>query len=86
MQGVYREASEKRVELKAPFLYMDKTAIIEQGLLIDTPYGMTRTCYKDQPVACGVCGSCQERLEAFHNNGIEDPIEYRSRELLPKTV
>lgn len=72
------------VELAAPFLHGNKTSIIKRGLELEVPYVLTRTCYKNQPVACGKCGSCQERLEAFANNGVEDLIEYESRELLPK--
>ena len=74
----------ERVNLVAPYLYGNKTSIVERGLELGVPYQFTRTCYKDQPVACGKCGSCQERLESFTNNGIEDPIEYESREILSK--
>jgi 7-cyano-7-deazaguanine synthase len=72
------------VTLAAPFLSGNKTTIIEWGLKREVPYHLSRTCYKDQPIACGRCGACQERLEAFRNNGLEDPIEYISREELPK--
>lgn len=75
-------ASDNKIALTAPFLYMNKTSIIELGLKLDTPYHLTRTCYKDQPIACGKCGSCQERLEAFANNGIDDPVKYESRVLM----
>lgn len=74
----------ERVCLKAPFLYGNKTSIILRGCELETPYELTRTCYKDQEIACGKCGSCQERLEAFSNCGFEDPIEYVSREILLK--
>lgn len=74
-------ASDFKVELIAPFLDMNKTSIISLGMNLETPYHLTRTCYKDQPVACGRCGSCQERMEAFFNNGLEDPVEYESRAL-----
>jgi 7-cyano-7-deazaguanine synthase len=86
MQEVIMEASENKILLKAPFLFDDKTSIIKYGLNRNPPvnYKLTRTCYKDQPIACGKCGSCQERLEAFAANGVEDPVEYESRELLPK--
>lgn len=30
--------------------------------------------------------SCQERLEAFKSNGMEDPLPYQTRELLPRTA
>lgn len=37
-----------------------------------------------QPVACGKCGSCQERLTAFAELNTADPVQYESRELIPK--
>ena len=29
--------------------------------------------------SCGKCGSCQERLEAFKENGIVDPLKYYNK-------
>lgn len=84
MKSAILFGTDSRVELVAPFLKNNKTGIIREGLILQVPYEITRTCYKDQPIACGKCGSCQERLEAFKANGIEDPVEYESRELLPK--
>lgn len=66
-----------RVRIEAPFQYMDKTGILLKGVELDTPYLYTRTCYKDQELSCGKCGSCIERLEAFNNIGINDPIKYK---------
>lgn len=65
-----------RVMLEAPFLYWDKAAIVRCGLSLGVPYELTRTCYKDQRVACGKCGSCVERLEAFRLAGAVDPLPY----------
>lgn len=59
-----------------PIQNMNKIEVIREGLRLKVPFEMTRTCYKDQLIACGKCGSCRERREAFHANGIEDPIEY----------
>ncbi len=77
-------SSDGKVTLKAPFLYITKVEILQLGIKLGVDYSKTRTCYKDQPVACGKCGSCQERLTAFKTVGVEDPLEYESRELLPK--
>jgi 7-cyano-7-deazaguanine synthase len=79
-----RYSSENKVTLWAPLLDLNKTKIIARGLTLNVPYGLTRTCYKDQPISCGVCGSCQERLEAFAANGLTDPIPYDRREILPR--
>jgi len=80
--------SEGVVRLYTPFIGNTKQDILNLGYYgvgaISTPYSMTRTCYKDQPVACGKCGSCQERLEAFHLIGQKDPIKYEHRELLDR--
>lgn len=75
-------SSEGTVELKAPFVYMNKADIVARGVEINVPFHLTWTCYKGGCKACGVCGSCQERLEAFRLNGMEDPIEYETRELI----
>jgi len=69
-----------KVVLKAPFLDTNKTGILRRGLFLNVPYGYTRTCYKEQEIACGKCGSCQERLEAFAECGLTDPVEYETKE------
>lgn len=85
MDSAIRLATEEAVCLEAPFLELDKADILRRGYELDVPYHLTRTCYKDQPVACGKCGSCQERLEAFAQIDKEDPIQYETRELVPKS-
>ena len=69
-------SSEGRVKIVAPFIAKDKTSILEMGFMWGVPYGLTRTCYKDQPASCGKCGACQERLEAFTAHNTHDPIPY----------
>lgn len=74
------KSTDNKVEVISPFLKDDKTSILQQGysLSLSVPYQHTRTCYKDQPMSCGRCGSCVERLEAFHNLGKKDPIQYQN--------
>ncbi len=78
-------SSDRKITLDAPFLYLDKAAILEIGYSLDPklipPYHLTRTCYKDQEVACGKCGSCTERLEAFKKIGLVDPLKYEIGEV-----
>jgi 7-cyano-7-deazaguanine synthase len=71
-------ASEEKVRLIYPFVSKTKADILKIGYSVDSnfPYLLTRTCYKDQEKACGVCGACVERLEAFATIGREDPIHY----------
>lgn len=74
-----RLADWNSVELHAPYLMLDKGDIVKRGLKLGVDYKLTLTCYKGLEKACGKCGSCTERLEAFQKAGVEDPIEYESR-------
>lgn len=64
------------VHLEAPYLHLDKTAILKIGQEYGVDYKQTWTCYAGKDKACGKCGSCAERLEAFRNLGLVDPIRY----------
>jgi len=64
------------VTIEAPYINRNKTDIVKLGLLMGVPYQDTWTCYKGRKLACGKCGSCVERLEAFTKNNIKDPIKY----------
>lgn len=77
--------TDRKVHLETPYLDEKKVDILRRGIACAVPYYHTRTCYKAQPIACGKCGSCQERLEAFSLVGAPDPLDYESRELLPKS-
>lgn len=70
--------------VRAPFINITKEMIVKMGLGQNVPFEKTWTCYKGEELSCGRCGSCQERLEAFKLNNAEDPLEYVTRELLPK--
>lgn len=63
------------VELYAPFINFSKTDIVREGLEMGVPYEMTWSCYEGGNEPCGKCGTCQERLEAFQNNKVEDPLK-----------
>ena len=71
-------SSDRKVHIETPVQNLNKTGILKLGysFKIQVPYDITRTCYKDQELSCGKCGSCQERLEAFSNIKITDPITY----------
>lgn len=80
-----RNSSDGKVGLLAPFLNMHKGQIVTMGCRLNVPYHVTRTCYKNQEIACGRCGSCQERLEAFRFVGAPDPIQYEFLGVIPKS-
>jgi 7-cyano-7-deazaguanine synthase len=80
MDEAIKQASNDRVSLEAPFIYDDKAEIIRTGMLLGVDYSNTLTCYNGSRPACGRCGSCVERLLAFDEVGIEDPLTYIDRE------
>ena len=74
LNDVTQIANYEPITILAPYIDKDKTSIIKRGLEIGVDYSKTWTCYKGLNKACGKCGSCQERLEAFRNNNKEDVI------------
>jgi len=65
-----------KITLFAPFITMTKTDILKEGVKLGVPYEHTWSCYRNEGRACGTCGSCHFRKEAFAAIGRQDPIEY----------
>lgn len=78
MNAVCAIANYQAVEIRAPYLHKNKIDILADGIELGLDYAQTWTCYNGREKACGKCGSCQERLEAFELNGIKDPLAYES--------
>ncbi|HLV77402.1 MAG TPA: 7-cyano-7-deazaguanine synthase QueC [Marinobacter sp.] len=78
MDAVCRVANYQPVAIEAPFMRLDKGEILGQGLALGLDYGQTWTCYNGREKACGRCGSCIERLEAFAAHGLDDPLAYEA--------
>lgn len=76
MNAVTRIANYIPVEIAAPYLDIDKGSILARGLALNLDYGFSWTCYNGRERACGKCGACTERLEAFTVNGATDPLAY----------
>ena len=68
--------SGKKVSVVGPFVTMHKKDIVRKGLELKVPYELTWSCYEGHNKACGKCGTCIDRIKAFKENGVEDPIEY----------
>lgn len=76
MNEVCKIANYTPIEVRAPFLASSKIDILRTGLALNLDYAETWTCYNGREKACGKCGACQERLEAFELNQACDPLEY----------
>jgi 7-cyano-7-deazaguanine synthase len=79
-------ATEGKVQIFAPFTGVTKADIVKRGVELGVPFELTWTCYKGGDLACGRCGTCVERLEAFEIAGAVDPLEYEDREFWQSVV
>ena len=64
------------ITLFAPFIAMNKADILKEGIKLNVPYEHTWSCYRNEKKACGTCGSCHFRKEAFAAVGMRDPVQY----------
>ena len=64
------------LRLYAPFLNKTKAEIVKIGGALGVPYADTWSCYEGGDLHCSLCGTCNERKEAFELAGVPDPTEY----------
>lgn len=76
MGAAVYEGTGKKVKMVAPFISNNKTGIVGIGLDHKVPYELTWSCYAGHDEACGLCGTCVDRITAFEQNGTKDPIAY----------
>ncbi|HEY7318393.1 MAG TPA: 7-cyano-7-deazaguanine synthase QueC [Candidatus Binatia bacterium] len=67
-----------RVRIHVPLITMTKAQIIRKGAQLGIDYSLTWSCYDPTPdeKACGLCDSCQLRLNGFKEIGLKDPLVY----------
>jgi 7-cyano-7-deazaguanine synthase len=80
----------EKVSYYTPYIETDKAGILKDlvnaakklELSFEGILKNTNTCYSPTQTgaACGKCGSCQERLEAFGLLGLKDPVAYVGQE------
>ena len=68
--------SGNELKITAPFIDKSKAEVVKTGTEIGVPFELTWSCYEGHEKACGVCGTCRDRLKAFRLNGLEDPVSY----------
>lgn len=74
-----KEIDFRPYEVIVPFSGKHKGHVVERGLELNVPYDLTWSCYKGEDedgLACGKCGTCIQRLNAFEYNNAIDPIKY----------
>lgn len=76
LNGVFHLNRKTPIRIQAPFVSKSKTDILRIGLDLNVNYASTWSCYEGEDVACGRCPTCAERLKAFEEIGLPDPIPY----------
>lgn len=82
VNAVLSENRTHKIKILAPFIAMSKYHEVNGVYELDGNVDLfknTITCYdpNEQGESCGVCPSCAERLKAFADMGLVDPIEYQ---------
>ncbi len=68
---------DRRVLIRTPWAEKTKAEVLRRGYELGVPYELTHTCYRGTRPACGNCDACRERLAAFAQIGIKDPLPYQ---------
>ena len=77
LNNVYQLNRKTPVKIGAPLVNHSKTDILRLGLDLGIDFGKTWSCYEGQELACGVCPTCAERLAAYANLNLTDPVPYQ---------
>lgn len=76
------------IEIIAPFQILNKTNELQELIKMEGTVELLRdtiTCLnpenvgKNKVLSCGECPSCSERIQAFINVGVKDPIDYKRK-------
>ncbi|MBM3290748.1 MAG: 7-cyano-7-deazaguanine synthase QueC, partial [Candidatus Hydrogenedentes bacterium] len=64
------------VTVHAPFIHKKKVESVRLGAELGVNFGYTWSCYRGGETACGACPTCVERLKAFEEADMRDPLTY----------
>jgi 7-cyano-7-deazaguanine synthase len=70
---------ETKIDIVTPVISLRKSEIVRRGTELGAPLDRTWSCYQFDDEACGSCDSCRLRLQAFADEGLRDPIDYRTQ-------
>jgi 7-cyano-7-deazaguanine synthase len=64
-----------RVKIHTPLIQMSKAQIVQLGVELGVPFGLTHSCYDPDAAGrpCGQCDSCLLRAKGFREAGLDDP-------------
>lgn len=73
--GTKAGVENRRIKIVTPLINKNKKEIIQLGVKLKAPLGLTWSCYKGGARPCGACDSCYYRQKGFKEAGIKDPAK-----------
>jgi len=64
---------ETHIQLVTPLLHLRIVDIVRRGRELGAPLELSWSCYEREDQACGLCGSCRLRRQAFREAGVPHP-------------
>jgi 7-cyano-7-deazaguanine synthase len=61
------------IAIRTPLIETTKAGIVELGVELDAPLGLTWSCYEGGDTPCGECDACILRARGFAQAGVADP-------------
>jgi 7-cyano-7-deazaguanine synthase len=68
--------NDQAYQILLPLSRMNRKQIIRLAIKLKAPIELTWSCHKEGTLHCGSCYACRQRLEAFDNLGLKDPVFY----------
>ncbi|MDQ3888521.1 MAG: 7-cyano-7-deazaguanine synthase QueC [Thermoproteota archaeon] len=66
--------NDQAYQILLPLSRMNRKQIIRLAMKLKAPIELTWSCHREGTVHCGSCYACRQRLEAFNNLGLKDPV------------
>jgi len=79
LENIFKLNRKHTLKIISPLINMTKTEEVKVGMELGVDYSLTLSCYNpnEKGESCGKCPTCAERIMAFKNNNIKDPIDYQ---------
>ncbi len=72
--GTSASRTEQKFRIKAPFIQMKKSEIIQAGLILGADYSYSLSCYAGKEIPCFKCPACFMRKKAWKEAGLKDHL------------
>jgi 7-cyano-7-deazaguanine synthase len=66
--------NDQAYQILLPLSRMNRKQIIRLAIKLRAPIELTWSCHREGTVHCGSCYACRQRLEAFDDLGLKDPV------------